>query len=489
MSFASLHFLVFFAVVFVTAWKLSPCLRARNRFLLVASYYFYMSWNPWYAGLIAASTVVDFLIGMRLHRAVRGGGVVTGNDASSARARKAWLVASIVFNLGVLFVFKYFNFFVSSVIPSVWPGLDGTGWVHRLLLPVGISFYTFQTMSYTIDIYRRRLEPTKDLAEFALFVSFFPQLVAGPIVRATTFLPQLRKDPLYREHRIQSGFIQILTGLGKKLLLADVIGRALVDPVFADPSSYHSGSLLLAAYAYAFQIYYDFSGYSDVAIGAGRMLGFDLPVNFNHPFRAVSLREFWRRWHISLSTWLRDYLYVPLGGSRYGGKRTAINLALVMVLGGLWHGAAWGFVIWGILHGLFLGLERLMQKVFFNSAAFAVGSGKESPAIMNLLSWAVTFHIVVFCFIFFRAESTASAGLYLDRLLELTWGGGELPPIGLVFLAIAAALEWHPRRLRVRTGRAYRRLPFVGQAVTVAVSLLAFMVFANQPVPFIYFQF
>src|SRR3972149_12100712 len=279
-------------------------------------------------------------------------------------ARRTWLAVTLVGNLGVLFVFKYYNFAMDSAADVfLWLGHDWPIPHHTLLLPVGISFYTFQSFSYTIDVYRGELQPTRSFLKFALFISFFPQLVAGPIVRASTFLPQLESEPRFDDRKAEAGLGRILFGLFRKVCIADVLGVTLVDPVFADPGAQSAGMLLLAMYGYAFQVYYDFSAYSDMAIGAAQMLGYELPENFNHPYLATSIGNFWRRWHLSLSTWLRDYLYFPLGGGRGTTWRTARNLAIVMLLGGLWHGASWGFVIWGALQGVLLAGGRVFHTL------------------------------------------------------------------------------------------------------------------------------
>ncbi len=471
MSFASAHFLVFFPAVLILYWSLRRSASARLLCLLVASYYFYMSWNVMYAGLILGSTVLDFFIARAM------------GAAQNPRARMALLAFSLCANLGVLFVFKYYNFFMGS-IQSI-SGVAGEGFgTLTLLLPVGISFYTFQTLSYTIDVYRRRIEPTREFVKFALFVSFFPQLVAGPIVRASHFLPQLERTPRFDDASAQRGLFQILTGLFKKLCIADLLGQTIVDPVFADPTTHASGTLLIAAYAYAFQIYYDFSGYSDVAIGAARMLGFDLPINFDRPYLATSMRNFWRRWHISLSTWLRDYLYVPLGGGNSSVWKTCRNLAIVMLLGGLWHGAAWGFVVWGAAHGLLLGLGRLFHHF--------VGINADDPdqsTVTRVARIALTFHLVALCFVVFRAQDFALAGLFLTHLISANSWAVDAPAAGLWVLALAAIVEWCPRSLPETARNAYMRAPVLLQSCANCVLLAIFAVVAGDATPFIYFQF
>jgi D-alanyl-lipoteichoic acid acyltransferase DltB (MBOAT superfamily) len=471
MAFSSLHFLFFFPTVLALAWLLRRSAKMRIVFLLAASYYFYMSWNWRYAGLILGSTVLDFVLALRMHGTAR------------RHVRRALLLFSLAGNLGVLCLFKYYNFFVDGVVAVFGGEGAGASYHHSLLLPVGISFYTFQTLSYTIDVYRGRIEPTPSLVNFAFFVSFFPQLVAGPIVRASEFLPQLERKARFDNRAFERGLGRILLGLFKKLCIADVLGMTLVDGVFSDPTQ--SGSAVLAAmYAYAFQIYYDFSGYSDIAVGAAGMLGFDLPINFDRPYTATSMRDFWRRWHISLSTWLRDYLYIPLGGGRGGAWKTARNLAIVMVLGGLWHGAAWGFVIWGVAHGLLLGCGRVFQQI---SGVNPHRAGQHAG--LRFARMVVTFHLAAACFVVFRAEDWGTVRAFFTTLVSTTPNGTGIAVGGWMALLLAAALEWTPRNWPARLPALFERLPSPAQAGVVLGSLLLFAVMGSRSAPFIYFQF
>ncbi|MGE0323043.1 MAG: MBOAT family protein [Polyangiaceae bacterium] len=336
MLFNSLAFLAFFAAFLLPFFFTRG--KARLVVCLVASYVFYGWWDWRFTGLLAFSTIVDFQVGKYLH--------ATTDQAK----RRRWLLVSLVVNLGLLGVFKYLNFFIDSAVEvSTALGLHASKKHLSLILPVGISFYTFQTLSYTLDIYRKQLEPEPSFVRFAAYVAFFPQLVAGPIVRAAEFLPQLRKDPRFDANRFESGMSLIAWGFVKKVVVADSLA-SVVDHRFRVPEAHDALSLGLGVFCYAFQIYADFSGYSDIAIGTARLLGYDFPENFRRPYFSTSFREFWRRWHITLSTWLRDYLYIPLGGNRTPGYRTYRNLMLTMLLGGLWHGANWTFVVWGGLH-------------------------------------------------------------------------------------------------------------------------------------------
>jgi len=475
MVFNSVHFLVFFQIVLIVYWSLRRSTALRIGFLLAASYYFYMSWNVAYASLILGSTLLDFFVARAMH-----------SSANQPR-RRLLLLSSLTGNLGVLFVFKYYNFFVTNVANVTgWGGEAGGSGLHALLLPIGISFYTFQTLSYTIDVYRGRLIPERSFLKFALFVSFFPQLVAGPIVRSSHFLPQLEREPRFDDRAAESGLARVLLGLFKKICIADVLGTALVDPVFADPAACSSSILLLSMYGYAFQIYYDFSGYSDIAIGAARMLGFDLPVNFNRPYLATSVGDFWRRWHISLSTWLRDYLYISLGGSRGSAWKTARNLAIVMLLGGLWHGAAWGFVIWGALHGILLGAGRLFKHTT------EINPDRPGQAVSSRVARVVvTFHLAAACFVIFRAEDFSTAVAYYTSLLS--FGPGTSPvnvsALALASLLLGATLELAPRGLLAMIARAYVSVPSAVQGGIVTGCLLLFAAVGGRNTPFIYFQF
>jgi len=473
MAFNSVHFLIFFPVVLVLAWMLRRQMMLRLALLLVASYYFYMSWNWMYAGLILGSTVLDYFAALGMGR------------SKSLRLRRVLLVTSLAGNLGVLFAFKYYNFFIDNVAQVF--GLTGSqgGLAHHsLLLPVGISFYTFQTLSYTIDVYRGKLAPTRNFLKFALFVSFFPQLVAGPIVRASHFLPQLDKQPQFDDRAAETGLGLILFGLFKKICLADLLGVTLVDPIFADPGVCSPWTLIIGMYGYAFQIYYDFSGYSDIAIGVARMLGFHLPINFDRPYLATSMRNFWRRWHISLSSWLRDYLYIPLGGGKGTTSRTALNLAVVMLLGGLWHGAAWPFVLWGAAHGVLLGLGR----VFHRYTGIDADRGHQ-PFVSRVARIAITFHLVALCFVVFRSPDFATLGVYFKTMVLSDGGTTSVGLVAYVVLVMAALLEWTPRSWAQQGSHLYARLPSPLQACVVVSCVLLFAAAGGAGTPFIYFQF
>ena len=488
MIFSSWLFAAFFIVVYGVYWAL-PDRRWRHPFLLIASYVFYMSWNVWLVSIIIALTIFDFTVGLLLER------------IASPNRRKLLLIASLAANLGVLAVFKYADFFVLSLRGLLeTAGINANLHTLSIILPVGISFHTFQTMSYTIDVYRGKLRATKSLPDFALFVAFFPQLVAGPITKASHFLPQLADEKRFEWPRLESAVVLFMVGLTKKLLIADQLAT-LVDPVFADPTRFVSRDLWLAMFCYGGQIYCDFSGYTDMAIAAAAMLGFDLPTNFINPYLATSLSDFWRRWHISLSTWLRDYLYIPLGGSRCSRFLTARNLMITMLLGGLWHGASWTFVVWGAIHGLAL----IVAKAFSGG-----GDGKPASSLRFLrtaLAWGATLLVVHIAWVFFRCQPLVpvgaiepeSATVALHRALYFVthlfipaspshpvWLMDKLPMLALLCLMAAMQIydEW------VRRGRPRLLLPAPLAGVGYAAWIIALVLHSPENTsPFIYFRF
>lgn len=348
MLFNSIEFIIFF--LFVVAVYYLTTNKYRWFVLLVASYYFYMSWNPFYIILIAGSTVIDYLIALRI------------SNTKEVLVKKKLLIISLLANLGLLFTFKYFNFLNQSLCQTFeYFGFNYSVPDLQILLPVGISFYTFQTLSYTIDVYRGDLKPEKHFGRFALFVTFFPQLVAGPIERASHFLPQFKNRIEFNYERIKEGLVIVLWGFFQKIVIADRLA-IYVDAVYDNPDDFTGLRVWIASYFFAFQIFCDFSGYTDIARGCAKILGFDLMFNFNQPYLSRSVTEFWRRWHISLSTWFRDYLYFPLGGSKVKIGRVYFNLAIIFVVSGLWYGASWTFVIWGVIHALYMVSERFFMS-------------------------------------------------------------------------------------------------------------------------------
>ena len=467
MSFNSIEFAYFLPLVLLLYTFVYRKENTRHVFLLIVSYFFYMSWNWMYAGLILSSTIVDFTIGKLMC------------TEENEKKRKILLIVSLVFNLGVLAVFKYYNFFIDTSEYIFTPfGYDLSFLKHELLLPVGISFYTFQTLSYTIDLYRREIKHENDFIKFAVFVSFFPQLVAGPIVRASQFLPQLHREPNLSTERFNSGLMLVFRGLFKKIIIADLLATLVVDDVFANPELYSSLDLMLALYGYTFQIYCDFSGYSDIAIGVARMLGYDLTRNFNRPYLAQNVREFWTRWHISLSSWLRDYLYFSLGGSRVKPTRVKINLMITMLLGGLWHGAGLNFILWGAWHGLLLIFSRGADRV----------PATEVPFHEVLWNRIVCFHLITFSWLLFRIDNFESLSVYISGLIDGSFTS-VIHPLYYLILFFAAATHFMPTKYIDSILDNFVKLPVMIQASGYTLLLFIFIGFSVDSPTFIYFQF
>jgi alginate O-acetyltransferase complex protein AlgI len=467
--FNSFAFLIFLPLVAATYALLPP--RARRYLLLAASFLFYGWWDWRFLGLMAATALVDFAIARAL-------------DAEPRPRRRLWLLRlSLASNLGVLGLFKYFGFFVDSALAlAAALGLEAARPALEIVLPVGISFYTFQALSYTIDVYRGRLPACRSLSHFLLFIAFFPQLVAGPIERASHLLPQLAELRLPNRADLRAAVELLVVGFFKKVAVADVIAP-LVHAPFADPLAHAPADLLLALYLFSLQIYCDFSGYTDIARGSARLFGVELMQNFAQPYGAADVAEFWRRWHVSLSAWLRDYLYVPLGGNRGGERRTYRNLMLTMLLGGLWHGASWNFVAWGGLHGLCLVVHRWWRT------RRPVSPGSGMPAWLGAL---LTFHLVALAWIFFRSPDLGRALEFCAVLAGVVGSGAEGVPFGLrlaVPLALLAVLEWLARPAASRPPLRDRSWAWRGAAyATLTVAILVFGVL-DREVAFVYFQF
>lgn len=464
MLFNSLAFALFLPTVVVLFWALPR--RWRPGLLLVASYVFYGWWDARFLALILISTVVDWFVALRVH------------GVTDTRRRRRWLVLSLAGNLGMLAFFKYWDFFTDSAASLLaLIGLEPNAPLLQVVLPVGISFYTFQTLSYVIDVYRGELDPERSLGRFALFVAFFPQLVAGPIERASNLLPQLRSMPFSPRHIDWRGAVAlILRGLFRKLVIADGVAP-LVNTVFSSPTQYGSITVAFGVLAFSLQIYGDFAGYTDIARGVARLFGVDLMENFKAPYMATGFSDFWRRWHISLSTWLRDYLYVPLGGSRGRRWQTYRNLLVTMLLGGLWHGAAWGFVVWGGLHGAYLAVERWVNQ---RRAPLAGSAGL--PAVL-------VFAIVTLTWIPFRASSLSGAVDVIRGLLapstdvQLFAAPLVVAIMGLLTIWIDRA-DLEGRVSPVGTASSLFRGLAYGGAVVGAILFPS-----TTAVPFIYFQF
>ena len=478
MLFPTPDFAVFFFVVFCAAWALRGQAEPRKLLLLAASYFFYGYWDWRFTGLLAFSSAVNYLAGRYIA------------ETQDDRAARRVLAGAIAVNLVVLGFFKYCGFFLDSLEEVLaLAGLERDMPFLQIVLPVGISFFTFQGISYVVDVYRRETPAVRSWVDLFLYISFFPQLVAGPIVRAAWFLPQLDEVPRLTRQALCLGLVLVALGLFKKMVVANYLATEFVDTVFIDPGGYSSLELLIAIYGYAIQIFCDFSGYSDIAIGVAALLGYRFHRNFNQPYRAASLQEFWRRWHISLSEWLRDYLYKPLGGSRHGRWMTYRNLAITMLLGGVWHGAAWTFIVWGAIHGTALCVERFVRE------SFRGGGREDAPqrptsALTRMAGVLLTFHIVCLSWIFFRAESFGIAFSYLAGLAEFTSGLTSASPFLTALVALSLAAQFLPENGVERVAAALERMPAVVTAAAFAAALLFIEYVAPEgTAPFIYFQF
>jgi alginate O-acetyltransferase complex protein AlgI len=470
MLFPTSGFLLFFLVVAAAMAVLDRRFSAKKTVLVIASYYFYAQWDWRFCFLLASSTTLSYLAGRLI------------GAAADRRRQRLILGMAVALHLGLLGVFKYLDFFLLSANELArLLGLEHELPFFEILLPVGISFFTFHGISYVTDVYRGDAAVCRNPLDMALYMSFFPQLVAGPIVRAAYFLPQLA-CPSGEPIPIAPALLLIAGGLFKKVVIANYLATGLVDPVFAAPTSYGAPDLVFAAYGYAVQIYCDFSAYSDIAIALAALLGFRFPANFNQPYRAERLREFWQRWHISLSTWLRDYLYKPLGGNRHGRLKTYRNLLLTMLLGGIWHGAGWKFVAWGALHGGGLAVERMIEPW--------LGRHSRSPA-GRIISTVIVFHFVCVGWIFFRAEDFDVARLYLAGF-GAGWRDGvqQAGPFMVALIAIGMAGQFTSGTLFERPAAALGRMPVWGIGATAGIVIAAINALGPEGVaPFIYFRF
>ncbi len=475
MLFNSLEYAVFLPLVFVLYWFVfNKNIRSQNLLILVCSYVFYGWWDWRFLSLILISSTVDYTVGLNLSKAER------------ARTRKTLLMISLLVNLGLLGVFKYFNFFVDSFVDffSLF-GITLRSRSLNLVLPIGISFYTFQTLSYTIDMYRKKIKPTRDIIAFFAFVSFFPQLVAGPIERAKNLLPQFLKSRSFEYEKAKDGLRQILWGLFKKIVIADTCGE-MADYMFTNYDWLSGSMLLLGVFYFAFQIYCDFSGYSDIAIGTARLFGFDLMRNFALPYFSRDIAEFWRRWHISLSTWFRDYVYFPLGGS-FGGKCIRIrNIIITFTVSGLWHGANSTFLFWGFLNGVYYIPLMLMNKQKTHTKI--VAHGRRLPSFNDLCNMSITFFMTMIAWVFFRSESLSSAFHYLSQMCSqslLTLPTNKRAPLLLIVFLVF--IEWvqrdkqHPLQ--------FTKVPLVLRWGLYYLLVFALFFFLKAERTFIYFQF
>jgi len=484
MLFNSLDFVIFLPVVFLLYWFVFNSNRKyQNIFLVVASYVFYGWWDWRFLGLIVLSSLVDYFIGLKMADEVKGG------------KRKILLILSLFVNLGILIYFKYFNFFIESFVDAfTYFGITFKPSTLQIVLPVGISFYTFQTLSYSIDVYRRKLGPTKDIVSFFAYVSFFPQLVAGPIERAKHLLPQFFKPRVFNYEIAVSGMRLILWGFFQKIVIAD--GCALyVNDIFTNYQSYSSPILVLGAVLFSFQIYGDFAGYSNVAIGVSRLFGFDLMQNFKYPYFSRDIAEFWRRWHISLSTWFRDYLYIPLGGSR-GSKIIQVrNVFIIFIVSGFWHGANWTFIVWGALNAIFFLPLLLLEKN--RKYTVSLKDLRHVPDLKTLINIFATFTLTTFAWVFFRSNSIADAINYLKRIIvnsdytslsSNSTMNNTIWPL-FIFIGFFVTVEWLNRDSETVVSRFLLERKFMRYSFYFLIIILIIININNEASGFIYFQF
>lgn len=481
MLFNSLSFAVFFPIVFFSYWLIGKkSYRWQNIFLLFASYFFYSCWDWRFVFLLAFSTLLDYFSGLKIYH------------SQNKKAQKIWLIISVGINLGFLGFFKYYNFFIESFAELlVNLGFQPHYSTLSIILPVGISFYTFHGLSYVFDVYNKRIVPTKNIVDYTLFVSFFPLLVAGPIERATHLLPQIEKARKFNYSNVVDGMRQILWGLFKKMVIADNCA-IYANELFNNYQSASGSELFLGAIFFTFQIYGDFSGYSDIALGTARMLGFDLLKNFNFPYFSRDIAEFWRRWHISLSSWFKDYLYIPLGGSRGGDWMRIRNTFIIFLVSGFWHGANWTFIVWGGLNALFILPSIIMKTNRRNMDNIAVG--RIFPTRKEFIQIIITFNLVVFTWIFFRAESISHAVGYIKNMLNLslfTYPNLSKAALAtLILIVFMTLVEWSGRDDNYGIEKTFFRRPrFLRWSFYAFVILLIGLFMVTNESPFIYFQF
>lgn len=467
-------FFMFLFLGFITVYSLlSKKYTLRILFVTIFSYYFYYKSSGFYFFLLGIVTITDYAVAKLMH------------SKNKISTRRLLLLISVLINLGLLTYFKYTNFFI-----GIYNSLTSSSKsLSDIFLPVGISFFTFQSMSYTIDIYRKKISPLNSLLDYAFYVSFFPQLVAGPIVRAKDFIPQIRSKLFVSKEMFGHGFFFIFTGLFKKAIISDYISVNFVERIFDNPSLYSGIENLMGVYGYALQIYCDFSGYSDMAIGIALLLGFKFPMNFNSPYKSTSITDFWRRWHISLSSWLKDYLYISLGGNRKGKIRTYINLIITMLLGGLWHGASWNFVVWGGIHGIALSINKIWMSLINHKADY-----KPNP-IISFISIFFTFNLVCFAWIFFRNSSFDSSVTMITQIFN-SFSIGILPQLydsyKLVFIMMLFGYVLHFMPTKFEE---YFKSLSVKSPLLVKIILLCILIYmvvqikSSDIQPFIYFQF
>ncbi len=485
MLFNSIGFAIFLPIVFFLYWfVMKKPLWIQNGLLLISSYFFYACWDYRFMFLLIFSTLLDFFTAIKMY------------DAQNQNRRKFWFWLSVIINLGFLGIFKYYNFFATSFVEALSKvGIKSNLWTIQVILPVGISFYTFHGLSYVIDNYKRRIKPVRNFVEYAVFVSFFPLLVAGPIERATHLLPQVQKSRKFDFDKAVDGLRQIIWGLFKKVVIADNVAD-YVNNIFNNSSHYGGSTLLLGAIFFAFQIYCDFSGYSDIAIGTARLFGIELFRNFAFPYFSRDIAEFWRRWHISLSSWFRDYLYIPLGGSKFGILKSVRNIFIIFIVSGFWHGANWTFLVWGALNAIYF-LPLLLLKRNRNNLEI-VAAGKLLPSFRDFFNIVATFGLTVFAWIFFRSETMSKAISFIRNIFSFSL---FTKPAGSVFLGMFNPLiiftlvllflliEWIGREGQYAISFFHNKWrPFIRWCFYYCIVFCIFY-FAGDKKEFIYFQF
>lgn len=480
MLFNSISFAIFLPIVFALYWLLRKSFKLQNILLLIASYYFYGCWDWRFMFLLGFSTLLDYYSGIKIE------------EATSQNLKKIWLTISIGINLGFLGFFKYYNFFADSFAEMLNGfGLNVHPWTLQIILPVGISFYTFHGLSYIIDIYYNRIKAERNIVDYSVFVSFFPLLVAGPIERATHLLPQIKKTRVFNYSQAVDGMRQILWGLFKKMVIADNCA-IYANEIFSNPESQSGSNLVLGAIFFAFQIYGDFSGYSDIALGVARLFGIELLKNFNYPYFSRGIAEFWRRWHISLSTWFRDYLYIPLGGSRGGNWMRVRNTFIIFIVSGFWHGANWTFIFWGFLNALFIMPSILLKTNRTNLEI--VAQDRFFPTFRELFNMMLTFALTVLAWIFFRANSITHAFEYIGGIFNqslFTFPTLRKSALATLFLVVFLLLtEWMGRRNNYGIEKLLLEKPrWVRWSFYAFVLMLIGLFLQTEESPFIYFQF
>jgi D-alanyl-lipoteichoic acid acyltransferase DltB (MBOAT superfamily) len=476
MLFNSIEFLLFLPTVFILYWFVfNKNLKIQNLLILLSSYVFYGWWDYRFLSLIFLSTIVDYFIGLHIPK------------QDSEKKQKLLLLCSVLFNLSILGFFKYYNFFVDSWIDffsSVGYEIKSV-WTLNIILPVGISFYTFQTMSYTIDIYRKKLEPTKDVISFASFVSFFPQLVAGPIERASNLLPQILKKRQFNYNQAIQGLRLIIWGMFKKVVIADSLAP-IVDNIFSNYQDLGGGVLWLGAIYFAFQIYCDFSGYSDIAIGTSKLFGFEIMSNFKFPYLSRNIGEFWRRWHISLSSWFRDYLYIPLGGSKEGRWKSLRNIFIIFLVSGLWHGANWTFIFWGLFHSI-LFIPSFIFKTNRKYTNSIIAENTFLPTIKEFSQIGVTFLLVTIGWVFFRSQTIVDSFSYLNQML-FEFNFPTKFRLGFLYVLLIFFIDFIIRGKERLSFKIPNNLELLGSTILIFI-IIWFYNFYNEASAFIYFQF